>query len=305
MVALLAALLMAGCNWSQFRGDAAHTGYQPSESKIGPSTVSSLAEAWTAQLGPTTSSPVVAGGRLYIGEGGFARAEVIYSVFDAAGQANCSGTPKVCRPLWQVEAIGGNNPETPAVANGLLYVNLDIGFFAAYNVAACEAAPQCAPVWVAEASGTPVVSGGVVYADSFGSVGISAYDAAGTTNCAVQPGGTRFCEPMWTTSSDSPVGTVAVAGGVAYASSFDGTLYAYDAAGQHELRRYTEGVCTAVDCVHRQRLDTRRERRTRVHDGRQLAAVAGVRCCGGRELLLRGTEALPTALDRNRAALGR
>lgn len=232
LVALLVAVLTAGCSWSQFRGDAAHTGFQPFESTIGASTVSSLAEAWTAQLGPTTSSPVVAGGRLYVGEGGFARAEVRYSVFDAAGQANCSGTPKVCRPLWQVDSIGGDNPETPAVANGFLYANFDLGFLAAYDVAGCEAAPQCAPVWAADAAGTPVVSGGVVYADRFDSAGIAAYDAAGTTNCADRPGGARFCEPLWTTSTDTQPGTVAVAGGVAYASSNDGTLYAYDAAGQ-------------------------------------------------------------------------
>ena len=101
---------MAGCSWPQFRGDAAHTGFQPLESRIGASTVSSLTEAWTAQLGPTTSSPVVAGGRLYVGDGGFPRTEVRYRVHDAAGQANCSGTPKVCQPLWQVESIGETAP---------------------------------------------------------------------------------------------------------------------------------------------------------------------------------------------------
>jgi hypothetical protein len=111
-------------------------------------------------------------------------------------------------------------------------VNFDVGFLAAYDIATCESTPQCAPVWVADASGTPVVSGGVVYADSFDGAGISAYDAAGTTNCADRPGGTRFCEPMWTTSTDTRAGTVAVSGGVAYVSSLDGTLYAYDAAGQ-------------------------------------------------------------------------
>lgn len=245
LLAFLAALLVAGCSWPQFRGDAAHTGFQPFESKIDASNVSLLSEAWTAQLGPTTSSPVVAGGRLYVGEGGFPRAEVRYSVFDAAGQASCSGAPKVCRPLWQVALIGGNSPATPAVANGFLYVNFDVGVLQAFDVAACEAGPQCAPVWGADAAGTPVVSGGVVYASRFDSVGISAYDAAGTTNCAVRPGGTRFCEPLWTTSTDSPVGTVAVAGGVAYVSSRDGTLYAYDAAGQRSCAG-TPRVCAPL-----------------------------------------------------------
>ena len=155
-----------------------------------------------------------------------------YSVFDAAGQANCSGTPNVCRPLWQVESIGGDNPATPAVANGIIYVNFDIGILAAYDVAACEASPQCSPVWGAEAVGTPAVSRGVVYAGSFGADGVSAYDAAGTTNCSVTPGGGRFCDPLWTTSTDGRIGTVAVAGGVVYANSVNGTLYAYDAAGQ-------------------------------------------------------------------------
>ena len=39
------------------------------------------------------------------------------NAFDAGGNTNCSGTPKVCTPLW-----GGVEGDGVAVANGLVYV---------------------------------------------------------------------------------------------------------------------------------------------------------------------------------------
>ena len=79
--------------------------------------------------------------------------------------------------------------------------------------------------------GSPAVIGGVLYVGNT-SGRISAYDASGTTNCSPTPFGSRFCQPLWTASTDSAVSEVAVAGGKVYAISQNGTLYAYDAAGQ-------------------------------------------------------------------------
>jgi hypothetical protein len=230
LLALLIAVLAASCDWPQFRGDAARTGFQPIESKIGASTVASLSEVWTAPVGPSASSPVVVGGRVYIGNGSTESNRGSLSVFDAAGQANCSGTPKVCRPLWSATTIVGVATSTPAVVNGSVYVVDELGGMYAFDTAGQS-------LWSADTGvgvgGSPAVSGGVVYVVT--AARLSAYDAAGKTNCSLTPAGFQFCEPLWTatTATDTPIGaSVAVAGGMVYASSQDGTLYAYDAAGQ-------------------------------------------------------------------------
>ena len=40
--------------------------------------------------------------------------------FDAAGNTNCSGTPKICAPLWTAIAAGGES--SPTVVNGIVYI---------------------------------------------------------------------------------------------------------------------------------------------------------------------------------------
>ena len=64
--AVIAVLMCAGCSWPQFRGNAAHTGYQPFEFTIGRANVSTLTEAWTATAGSHESSPAVANGVAYV-----------------------------------------------------------------------------------------------------------------------------------------------------------------------------------------------------------------------------------------------
>jgi outer membrane protein assembly factor BamB len=228
LLALLVAVLMAGCTWSQFHGNAARTGFQPVESKIGASTVASMSEAWTALL-PNASSPVVAGGRVYVGVTHTNNRGAV-DVFDAAGQTNCSGTPKVCGRLFSFATSDGI-ASTPAVENGVVYAVGVVGVLYAFDASGGCTGAGCFPLlWTADAlevgsGGSPAVSGGVVY------VGKAAFDAAGTTNCTSTP--PKRCEPLWTVNTEGGLFTsVAVAGGVAYTTSEDGTLYASDAAGQ-------------------------------------------------------------------------
>src|SRR5215813_6770678 len=91
--------LLSGCGWSSMRSDAAHTGHELGETKIGTSNVASLHNAWTIEsdkpfVGLSPIAPVVAGGRLY------AAAPDAIKVYDAAGVNGCSGSPKTCQPLW-------------------------------------------------------------------------------------------------------------------------------------------------------------------------------------------------------------
>jgi hypothetical protein len=76
---------------------------------------------WTTTGLPVSSgndsSPAIANGVIYIADG------ATLDAFAADGSTGCSGTPKVCAPLW-AGAMSGNevNSAAPAVANGIVYV---------------------------------------------------------------------------------------------------------------------------------------------------------------------------------------
>jgi outer membrane protein assembly factor BamB len=81
--------------------------------------------------------------------------------------------------------------------------------------------------------GTPAVANGVVYTVSAGGT-LSAFDAAGSTNCSGAVTA-RTCAPLWTSASGGngyvTMSSPAVANGVVYFSSTNGGTYGYDAAG--------------------------------------------------------------------------
>src|SRR5690348_4450715 len=83
-------------SWPEFRSDAAHSGLNASESSIAVGDVPYLTTEWTANLdNPVKSSPAVVGGVVYVGS-----TDGKLYAFDAAGSTGCSGTPKICNPLW-------------------------------------------------------------------------------------------------------------------------------------------------------------------------------------------------------------
>jgi len=65
-----------------------------------------------------SSSPSVAGGVVYVGSAS-PHDHILYA-FDAAGVTGCSGSPKVCAPLWTTTT--GGNLGSPAIAGGVVYV---------------------------------------------------------------------------------------------------------------------------------------------------------------------------------------
>lgn len=227
---LVAALMvsLSGCAWAQYRGDAEHTGYQPFESTIGVSNVSSLAESWS--IPNVNGSGVVAGGILY------APSVAGLEALDAAGLDGCGGSPKTCSPLWTGLAPSGTSVgSTPAVANGIVYVNSSLALLAfdAAGVNGCSGVPKtCTPLWSATIDYgspfmSPTVANGVVYVANNGG-SLYAFDAAGIDGCSGAP---KTCTPLWTgLDPNGSYGTPTVANGVVYL----GGLYqveAFDAAG--------------------------------------------------------------------------
>jgi putative pyrroloquinoline-quinone binding quinoprotein/putative pyrroloquinoline-quinone-binding quinoprotein len=182
-------------------------------------------------------SPAIAGGVLYIAN------ESLYA-FDATGSTDCSGTPKVCAPLWTAAISGGGaTSAAPAVADGIVYVgNSYSGLYAfdasgSTNCSATATGKTCAPLWNAPSAtgaGAPAVANGVVYA-TVGSGELAAFDATASTNCP-GTGTVKTCTraPLWTSAPLAAgylTASPTVANGVVYVASTGGGLYAYDAAG--------------------------------------------------------------------------
>jgi PQQ-like domain len=217
---------------------------------------------WTTTGLPVSSgnggSPSIANGVLYIANGATLQA------FDAAGSTGCSGTPKVCAPLWTGSMSGNEvNSAAPAVANGIVYVDNPLSGLYAFdatgttNCSATATGKTCAPLWnapsVKGSGGAPAVANGVVY--YVGSGGLTAFDATAATNCP-GTGTVKTCTraPLWT-SAPLAAGYLAssptVANGVVYVSATggEGGLYAYDAAGSlHCLVSNTANSGTAKEC---------------------------------------------------------
>ena len=131
---------------------------------------------WTGPIG-AIGVPSVANGRVYVAssiqyQGGVA-------VFDAAGSAGCSGSPKVCQPLWTAAVPSASNGSVD-VSGGAGYVETESGTLVAFDANGttnCAGSPTvCQPLWTAKLDlggtlNTPAVAGGRVYAASTGGYG--------------------------------------------------------------------------------------------------------------------------------------
>ncbi len=197
---------------------------------------------WTAPVSTQDAiveSPNVSNGMVYVSgyeaPGGIPPQGPIglIQAFDANGVTNCSGTPKVCKPIWSTASDIGYSP--PAVANSVLYaIGADtLDAFSADGSTNCSGTPKvCQPLWMAPldttppyiSTASPVVSGGVVYAES-ASGHLEAFSANGSTNCSGTP---TTCTPLWTATG----GLDAVANGIVYgATASNNALSAFDATG--------------------------------------------------------------------------
>jgi len=206
---------------------------------------------------PGPGSPVVTNGVLYVpGYGdGLAPSQggAYVAAFDPAGSTGCSGSPTVCVPIWTTTGIPASigNTGSPAIANGVIYIaNGTLYAFDAAGSKNCSGPPKvCAPLWTAATSNNPTysapaVANGTVYVSSWDSK-LYAFDAAGSSHCSTTT--PKTCTPLWTAATPASIGgTPAVARGVVYAVSANGTLSAFDAAGSSHCSTTTPKTCTPL-----------------------------------------------------------
>jgi outer membrane protein assembly factor BamB len=231
ILALPLGLALAGSafalDWTHFRFDEGHTGFNPMEQTLGTDNVNQLQLAWQAQLGKLVdySSPAVVGDLAYIAS----RDGRLWAFQrDGCGKSIC------LKPTWSSEAMG-QIVDSPTVADGIVYVGSQTndhnnnGKLDAFDAAGCGQA-VCAPLWQGDAGkdailqSSPTVADGVVYIGAFDGR-LYAFDAHGC-------GGASLCQPLWTGRTGGSIeSTPVVAGGRVYVGSDDGKLHVFDAHG--------------------------------------------------------------------------
>lgn len=213
-------------NWPHFRFDAGHTGNQPFETALGRSSIRSAELLWQDDLGGElvfSSSPVVVDGIVYIGE-------IDGTLF--AYPADGCGSQFCTQPLWQSTYLA-QVIDTPAVANGIVYVGSQTDFqnadgkLNAFTAAGCGQS-VCAPLWQGMAGpgglqSSPIVTGGFVFVGGLNGK-LYVFDAAGC--------GEALCPPLWTGRAGGSIeSTPLVYKGTVFVGADDGKLYAFPARG--------------------------------------------------------------------------
>jgi hypothetical protein len=208
-IALAAAVIaLAGCGWTQYGGNAAHTGQNPFETALTTANVAQATELWQAQPSALAGPAVIANNTVYAASDGFLRAW-------PARPIGCTGTPPSCAPAWFAFTADGAT-STPVVLGDVVYIataGSSAWHLYAYDALGrgdCSSKPVsgCLPRWSAtwgSRSGAAVpplvtVGDGRVFVQTanldthFSEV--TAFDAAGAAGCAGTP---RVCAPQFRT----------------------------------------------------------------------------------------------------------
>jgi hypothetical protein len=202
-----------------------------------PKTCAPLWSAYPNEPFLNNATPAVANGVVYFSVSG--KYDNRLFAYDADGTTGCSGTPKICSPLWSATLHAMTGVMAPTVVNGIVYISDfgdftsdpgDLYAFDANGVTGCSGMPKiCSPLWIGLDGGTwngsPAVVNGTVYVGGKNGT-LSAYDANGVSGCSGIP---KTCSPRWTghaTGGDFGQGSPAVANGLVY---YDGA--AFDAKG--------------------------------------------------------------------------
>jgi outer membrane protein assembly factor BamB len=185
--------------WRQFQYGPSHTGYNPSETTLGPDTVGQIQRLWKTTIPGTYISPAsVANGRVVVGSS----SGTLYSLSATTGA-----------PDWS--AAGGSGSSTPAIVRGRVYQlsNGTVYSFDAWSGSLRWSVPT-------GGSSSVTVSHGVVYA--MGYYRVYAIDRA---TGAV----------LWNPAAPLFGFAPSVFGGRLYVHGTKGNVVAYDSATGTEL----------------------------------------------------------------------
>ena len=186
--------------WPEFGHDSGHVGLQTWETALTTTTVPKLAVKWSFPTGgPVTGGPAVSRGILYVGSQ------------DGTLYARNAGTGKV---LWGYPT-GGAITSTPAVDNNRVFVYSTGGVFYALNATTGKLLWQRSIG--ADSDSSPVTANGVVYVGTHYDGNLYAFNEV--TGSMV-----------WNFPTSGPLDSPAVAGGIVYVGSQDGTVYAVKAS---------------------------------------------------------------------------
>jgi outer membrane protein assembly factor BamB len=221
------------------RYDAAQDGYNPFEHVLAPNVVWGLHLEGELRLGApfsdyTAGPPVVSGGVVYVTGYGLKKTAYVYA-FPAA----CGAVLSACAPLWTA-AVGNDSEPKVAVANGVVVVAGDdagspypYGELYAFPVGCRSDGGACPAMWSARFPDyipfqlAPTVADGVVYvAGDYEPSIFRNYLFAFPLHCGT---GSITCRPLWRGQMDlgAVYESVAVSGGIAYVSDYDGWVYGY------------------------------------------------------------------------------
>ena len=261
MTAASATAQLSGSGWPQFRQNTTHTGENLAETKLSPTTVLDLEEAWTFTTGGlVTASPAVVGGVLYVPSGDGR----VYALNARTGAF-----------IWQSAAIEAGYP-SPAVVLGRVFVATGVDFCRLYALSAATGAVLWSTPVLGGGMTSPAVSRGRVYVGAGGN--LYALDAATGASVWTAPlPGMQFSSPavadgriyvgagpklyalnadtgavIWAANAGSPSAAVwsspAVVGGRVYVGSNDfgaPNTYAFDAnTGQQQWVAYNPFMVT-------------------------------------------------------------
>ena len=185
--------------------------------------------------------------------------------FDATGQQNCSGTPKVCQPLWSASGSFGSPTVTGTTV--LVTAATEVEAFSATGQTNCSGTPTvCAPLWtyspaqtgLSGIEGTAVtISGNTAFVEVFSSNSsfVAALDANGVTNCSGSP---TTCAPLrlYVLNYAPGNGTVGypmvlgstlyvATGGIVQHGGSQGDIEAFDATGVDNCSSECHPIATA------------------------------------------------------------
>jgi hypothetical protein len=227
----LVVLAATGCqSWVQYGHDARLTNFESGETTITPANVGTLTEAWTGSvpagdmsldmLSINASMVMVSAGSKLVG-------------YSRSGTTNCSGSPKICTPVW-IGLVNGNINGAAAVVGTTAYVASTDGILAALDLSGttnCSGTPTtCTPLWTAPTSvfGSVTIADGKLFVQDHGANVVRVFDAAGVAGCTGSP---KVCQPLWSSTTVTAwSGTPSVAGGVVYVGGDNG-VYAFDEVG--------------------------------------------------------------------------